>query len=804
MSDSFDPYYKWLGIPPKDQPPNHYRLLGLELFETDIDVIDTAANRLSDYLQNLVTGPQVKHSQRLLNEVAAARRCLLNTEKKQAYDARLKSEKIGEQASSTTVTEPPAEPPVEPPVVCEKNPPPAPPKFVSGRGSPTALPDFTRTVPPTVEKKKKLPAKHARTAAKKRSRKHDSVPLPADASHLAELEQVARQQTDAGAAAENPLAASAKSVQNLPSDISTTAPVPAPVNDSNASLRERLHPPRTSDRRKWYLLGATGGLLTVVLVFGVMLNSPRQHSPHKNRQPVQRETASSEKVDPQTAEGPVATLIVQIPAADREESKVFVDGQLKTIAREGEIRIKVPQGEHVVRLERPQHETFEQKRFFTVGQQTTLPRQWKRIADNQAGSTSQVAKAAPGNPPTKTPNGNAPPSRPADGPKPKNQPSKPSQAKTADNKKSPPAAPSKPQPSPPSQPPVANSNPLGKLPAAVDLPDYKLIFAAEGQMPVVFVDSIAPNMIDKMQLTLFGGQSAFASGEFALRPTAKTGEPSPSEREWTVRFSSQGKAIDVGKFYLHRATGANQPETYELRFAWLKQTIRRGIDSLRNCLVRVTIGDQRGMVALRKTVSTQPLAVIRDNEASFERAALPALPPRGQLRLKMIAFDNGKKCFGPTGGKRASDGHHVFPLPEFADHLVRVSFEDKSDDELTITAGVIDKEKRLSKDSLTGSTIENWIRNQQQYMTQTRQAIAAVAVDSIRENRLERFSAEETAIRAEIARWQRIHAAAKRIAIHYEVFYSVRILDDAGARGDAERAHHRVVVLRGGNAEALR
>jgi hypothetical protein len=26
----FDPYRKWLGIPPKDQPPHYYRLLGIE------------------------------------------------------------------------------------------------------------------------------------------------------------------------------------------------------------------------------------------------------------------------------------------------------------------------------------------------------------------------------------------------------------------------------------------------------------------------------------------------------------------------------------------------------------------------------------------------------------------------------------------------------------------------------------------------------------------------------------------------------------------------------------------------------
>mgnify|MGYP001446848472 CR=1 FL=1 len=41
MSD-FDPYHKWLGIPPHDQPADHYRLLGIERFENDVDVISLA------------------------------------------------------------------------------------------------------------------------------------------------------------------------------------------------------------------------------------------------------------------------------------------------------------------------------------------------------------------------------------------------------------------------------------------------------------------------------------------------------------------------------------------------------------------------------------------------------------------------------------------------------------------------------------------------------------------------------------------------------------------------------------------
>ena len=31
---NFDPYHEWMGIPPSEQPPNHYRLLGLSEFET--------------------------------------------------------------------------------------------------------------------------------------------------------------------------------------------------------------------------------------------------------------------------------------------------------------------------------------------------------------------------------------------------------------------------------------------------------------------------------------------------------------------------------------------------------------------------------------------------------------------------------------------------------------------------------------------------------------------------------------------------------------------------------------------------
>jgi hypothetical protein len=90
VAGSFDAYHRWLGIPPKDQPPNHYRLLTLDPFESDPDVIEAAADRQMGHLRTYQTGPHSDLSQKLLNEVAAAKVCLLNPRKKAEYDARLR------------------------------------------------------------------------------------------------------------------------------------------------------------------------------------------------------------------------------------------------------------------------------------------------------------------------------------------------------------------------------------------------------------------------------------------------------------------------------------------------------------------------------------------------------------------------------------------------------------------------------------------------------------------------------------------------------------------------------------------
>lgn len=87
---NFDPYLQWLGIRSPERPPNHYRLLGVEPFESDADVIETAADRQMAHVRTFQNGKDADTSQQILNELAAAKLCLLNPAEKAAYDAELK------------------------------------------------------------------------------------------------------------------------------------------------------------------------------------------------------------------------------------------------------------------------------------------------------------------------------------------------------------------------------------------------------------------------------------------------------------------------------------------------------------------------------------------------------------------------------------------------------------------------------------------------------------------------------------------------------------------------------------------
>ena len=91
MHSNFDAYHQWLSIPPKAQPPDHYRLLGVTRFETNAEVISRAAEKRLEYLRTFQTGAEAKECERLRGEVEHARATLLEPHRKTVYDALLRA-----------------------------------------------------------------------------------------------------------------------------------------------------------------------------------------------------------------------------------------------------------------------------------------------------------------------------------------------------------------------------------------------------------------------------------------------------------------------------------------------------------------------------------------------------------------------------------------------------------------------------------------------------------------------------------------------------------------------------------------
>jgi hypothetical protein len=115
MAKEFDPYYFFLGIPPKDQPPDYYRLLGVDQLESNVEIISMGADRQMSHLQRHESGDHMDEVAKLLSEVSRARLCLLNPAKKSIYDATLskqlepveeKLEPLEEVIEATVLPEP--------------------------------------------------------------------------------------------------------------------------------------------------------------------------------------------------------------------------------------------------------------------------------------------------------------------------------------------------------------------------------------------------------------------------------------------------------------------------------------------------------------------------------------------------------------------------------------------------------------------------------------------------------------------------------------------------------------------------
>ncbi len=100
----FDPYHRWLAIPPGQRPPTHYQLLGISPDETDVEVIHAAALRQSAYVRNFQAGQHADEASRVLSELAEARAVLTDAARRKEYDARLGPQAAHEKRSNQLVT----------------------------------------------------------------------------------------------------------------------------------------------------------------------------------------------------------------------------------------------------------------------------------------------------------------------------------------------------------------------------------------------------------------------------------------------------------------------------------------------------------------------------------------------------------------------------------------------------------------------------------------------------------------------------------------------------------------------------
>jgi hypothetical protein len=136
MAAAFDPYQEWLELPAR--PENYYSLLGLATFESDPNVIAHAADGLRSRVRRIRPGAHMAEWQALLDEVAAAKTCLLDAKAKAAYDAQLRN-------PTRAKSRPAAAPQPAAPATFQ---PPPPPPWLQKPAAPAAAPAFQEPPPP--------------------------------------------------------------------------------------------------------------------------------------------------------------------------------------------------------------------------------------------------------------------------------------------------------------------------------------------------------------------------------------------------------------------------------------------------------------------------------------------------------------------------------------------------------------------------------------------------------------------------------------------------------------------------------
>ena len=92
MPQKIDPLEAWFGIAPEKQPPDHYRLLGLEQFEPNQDAISEGITKTKASLQKKAKAGYEEEAREVYELVKKAKLILQNPERKEIYDRLLKKQ----------------------------------------------------------------------------------------------------------------------------------------------------------------------------------------------------------------------------------------------------------------------------------------------------------------------------------------------------------------------------------------------------------------------------------------------------------------------------------------------------------------------------------------------------------------------------------------------------------------------------------------------------------------------------------------------------------------------------------------
>lgn len=130
MQDTFNPYREWLGIAEGRPAQDYYELLGLDVGESDTALIAHRADVLTANIRKIRPGPHLAAWREILDNLIAAKACLLDAGAKAAYDAQLRS-----RSSAPIATPPPA---VASPVIATPPPIAAPPAVAPPSPEPKA------------------------------------------------------------------------------------------------------------------------------------------------------------------------------------------------------------------------------------------------------------------------------------------------------------------------------------------------------------------------------------------------------------------------------------------------------------------------------------------------------------------------------------------------------------------------------------------------------------------------------------------------------------------------------------------